>query len=63
MRQDTAHKPRMRTCGFTFVGMGKEQQTPAQPSVICGRAATWQRPHREDEDGDGFEPNIVRGRE
>jgi hypothetical protein len=51
-------RERVRPSGFGFFGFGVEQQ---QPSVICGRASTWQRPCGPDDDG--FEPNIVRGRE
>ncbi|TDQ01004.1 hypothetical protein [Labedaea rhizosphaerae] len=51
-------RERVRPSGFAFFGFGVEQR---QPSVICGRASTWQQP-RSTEDDD-FEPNIVRGRE
>lgn len=57
MRQEMVRE-RVRPSGFGFFGFGIEQQ---QPSVICGRAATWQRPRSHEDDP--FEPNIVRGRE
>ena len=51
-------RERVRPSGFGFFGFGVEQP---QPSVICGRASTWQRPRSAEDEG--FEPNIVRGRE
>jgi hypothetical protein len=57
MRQEMVRE-RVRPSGFGFFGFGIEQQ---QPSVICGRADTWQRPRGHEDDP--FEPNIVRGRE
>lgn len=59
MRQEIVRE-RVRTSGFSFVGFGVEQR---QPSVICGRAATWEFPRPRSSEDDDFEPNIVRGRE